>query len=515
MFQASLVCSIPKLLRRHAAARSDKTAFVDATRGLTYGQIDRRTANLAGHLAAMGLAESECAAIHLPNSVDWVEACFAIVRAGGVAVPISTDAPAAEIAYRLADSACRLIVTSGAHFAQIQQIVASSAEPAAILCVEPRDEAAIDFRRLGEVPPPAPPPAPAPPDAPSFIVNTSGTTGKPKGVMLSTRGMTWVTAACWSPLLGLDEEDTLLSPLPLYHSYALNLCVISVLATGAAVHFMERYSSAEALRLLATGSFTIFPGVPTIFHYLAETADEAAVMKGLRACVSAGAILPATFGEAFERRFGVPLLDGYGITETSTMVSMNGVSSDRIAGSCGMPIAGLSVRIVDPASLRDVDPGEEGELIVRGPNVMLGYLRKPEETDKALRNGWYHTGDLARTDRNGFLTITGRIKEVVIRGGQNIAPAEIEEIALQYEAVVDCAVVGLPHEALGEVPGLFVVPRVSGLDVVDLLRHCQNHLSAYKVPTVVQIVEQIPRTGSGKIVRFELREAWEAANVRP
>ncbi len=217
--------------------------------------------------------------------------------------------------------------------------------------------------------------------------------------------------------------------------------------------------------------------------------------------------MPATLNREFESRFGVKLLDGYGITETSTMVTMNWQTGARVMGSCGLPLAGLAVRIVSPATGEDVAIGDEGELIVRGPNLMSGYHNKPQETASALRKGWYHTGDLAKSDRDGFLTITGRLKELIIRGGQNIAPAEIEEVVNTIENVVDSAVVGIPHEHLGEVPALFVVAR-SGTDVgtKDILDHCRGHLSSYKVPLSVHFVDEIPRTGSGKIIRFKLRE---------
>jgi len=188
---------------------------------------------------------------------------------------------------------------------------------------------------------------------------------------------------------------------------------------------------------------------------------------------------------------------------------MNWPSGGRIMGSCGIPLPGLAVRIVD-ASGGDVAPGQEGELIVRGPNVMPGYHNKPEETRNALRAGWYHTGDLAKSDENGFLTITGRLKELIIRGGQNIAPAEIEEVVNTFAPVLDCAVVGVPHEHLGEVPALFVVPRPGQkIEIEALLGHCREKLSAYKVPHSVQFIAEIPRTGSGKIIRYKLRETMK------
>jgi long-chain acyl-CoA synthetase len=320
--------------------------------------------------------------------------------------------------------------------------------------------------------------------------------------------MLWVTAACWAPITGLSDRDHVLSPLPLFHSYALNLSVLGILATGASAYIMDRYSTSEALKLLDGGPFTLMPGVPTMFHYLLQGAEgKKPRLDAMRLFISAGAIMPAPLNRAVETTFGVPLLDGYGITETSTMVTMNWPTGTRVMGSCGLPVPGLAVRLIDPGSGRDVPPGAEGELIVRGPNLMSGYHNKPQETAAALRDGWYHTGDLARCDDNGYLVITGRLKELIIRGGQNIAPAEIEEVAGTFPGVLDCAVVAAPHEHLGEVPVIFVVEKPDHrVDARELLDHMRTRLSAYKLPEAVHVIDQIPRTGSGKIIRFRLRE---------
>lgn len=508
MLQADFIAPIAELLRRHAAARGSKVAFRDAAGGVTYADLDRRTGNLAGHLAALGVGPGDRVAMFLPNGVAWVEACLAIARAGAISVPISAEASPAEIAYRLTDADCRLVVTTASRAGQIEALRGQAPGVGALVLTDAPAGDPLGFDHLAGTAPPLPPRDPDDIDAAGFIIYTSGTTGRAKGVLLTPRSMLWITAACWGPVVGLCEHDSVLSPLPLFHSYALNFSVLSILAVGASEYILEKYSTREALRLLETGEFTVFPGVPTMFHYLMEAAqaEGRSSLNGLRVCVSAGAILPATLNATFEAAFGVPLLDGYGITETSTMVTMNSAGGTRIMGSCGLPLAGVALRIVDPASLRDLDAGEEGELIVRGPNVMLGYHNKPEETDKALRNGWYHTGDLARADRNGFVTITGRLKDLIIRGGQNIAPAEIEEVVLAFAGVLDCAVAGIPHAQLGEVPALYVVPREGAIEVEALLEHCRARLSAYKIPHMVHQVDEIPRTGSGKIIRFRLRE---------
>lgn len=511
MLRTDLIASVATLLQRHADERRTKVAFADAARQVTYGELAARTANLAGHLADLGVAAGDTVAIFLPNSVDWIESSFAITRAGAIGVPISYDATESEIAYRLQDAACKLVITTDERAGMIEAIRVQCPTVVTTILVE-RGEGRGDglrYESLLSTKPASKPRDPSSIHDAAYIIYTSGTTGRAKGVLLSVHSMLWVTASCWAPIAQLSEHDKVLSPLPLFHSYALNLSVLSILAAGASEYIMEKFSTSDALRLLGSGEFTLFPGVPTMFHYLLEAAkgNPRANLGGLRLAISAGAIMPATLNREFETRFGVMLLDGYGITETATMVTMNWPTGGRVLGSCGLPIPGLAVRIVDAASGKDVPAQSEGELIVRGPNVMIGYHNKPQETAAALRDGWYHTGDLARSDENGFLTITGRLKELIIRGGQNIAPAEIEEVVSIIDGVVDNAVVGLPHELLGEVPALFVVKRGDrDVEVEQILHHCRERLSSYKVPFSVHFVDQIPRTGSGKIIRFKLRE---------
>jgi acyl-CoA synthetase (AMP-forming)/AMP-acid ligase II len=511
MIRYELIAPVGELLRRHAAERPEKTAFEDSHgASITYAELYKKSAALAVALQSSGVDTDDRIAILLPNSVDWVLSCMAITRADGVSVPISHDAVESEIRYRLEDAACKAIIVSTHHLPLVERlakeiktlkllIVAGENIPHGCLSLAtlsnadisaiPRDSS--DIQRL------------------AYLVYTSGTTGRAKGVMLSQHSMLWVTAACWVPIAGLCESDVVLSALPLFHSYALNLSVLSIVAVGATEFLMDKFSTQEVNRQLQSGRFTLMPGVPTMFHYLLESnrASDARDVPGVRYFLSAGAILPAGLNRDFEAQFGRPLLDGYGITETSTMVTMNWPGSARIMGSCGLPLPGLATRIID-LNGQDVAFGDEGELIVRGPNVMLGYLNKPEETTAALKNGWYHTGDLARSDSNGFLTITGRLKELIIRGGQNIAPAEVEDAVLRHPDVLDCAAIGMPHPHLGEVPIVCVIAREGKtLDLESIKIHCATLMSAYKVPHSVYVVASIPRTGSGKIMRFQLRAA--------
>ncbi|SFO92883.1 Acyl-CoA synthetase (AMP-forming)/AMP-acid ligase II [Bradyrhizobium sp. Ghvi] len=513
MLHVDLIAPIATLFDRHAKQRPDKVAYWDSSRSVTYAELARRTASIAVNLTKAGLREGDRVAIYLPNGVDWIEACFAALRAGAVVVPISFDAAEGEISYRLTDAGCSLVITAAATKELVAKICSDAGiAPTVIFAGAEAARAGTALADLSAESS-AIPLDPDDIDRSSFIIYTSGTTGRAKGVLLSLRGMLWIAAACWAPICELTDKDVVLSPLPLFHSYGLNLSVLSVLAVGASEHIMEKFSPQQALDLLQTGKYSILPGVPTMFHYLLHRAQEAGVERlgSVRLCISAGAIMPAVLNNSFEKQFRTRLLDGYGITETSTMVTMNWLHGARPMGSCGLPVPGLAVRIVDPSSLEDVPIGEEGELIVRGPNLMQGYHNKPAETASALRKGWYHTGDLAKSDASGYLTITGRIKELIIRGGQNIAPAEIEEVVVRHPQVTDCAVVGIRHATLGEVPCLFVVAKANELDVASLMDHCRAHLSSYKIPEATHLVSEIPRTGSGKIMRFKLVEALSRA----
>ena len=511
MIRTDIIAPVAELLERQAGRFPDKVAFADAARTITYRELERAVGNLATQFRARGVSRGKTVALWLPNSVDWVVACLATVRAGGISVPISFEATQGEVAYRLEDSGADVIVTSPARAELLSSIAEGGAHPALVVLTGdgPPQGGALSFAELCAAAAAGIGLEPDDIDRTSYIIYTSGTTGRAKGVLLTTRGMLWVTAACWAPILGLGEDDRVLSALPLFHSYALNIAVLGILATGASEFLMEKFSTQGAMDLLQKGDFTIVPGVPTMFHYLMQAAQASGAkpFKGVKRCVSAGAIMPGSLNHEFEDYFGVELLDGYGITETSTMVTMNWPGKYRVPGSCGLPVPGLAVRIVSPATGRDVDAGEEGELICRGPNLMIGYHNKPQETAAALKSGWYHTGDLARSDKSGFLTITGRLKEIIIRGGQNIAPAEVEEAILPLEGVKDCAVVGISHGTLGEVPVAFVVAR-DGLviEAEAVIAHCRTVLSGYKVPASVHVVPEIPRTGSGKVMRFKLRD---------
>jgi acyl-CoA synthetase (AMP-forming)/AMP-acid ligase II len=511
VIRTDLIRPVPELLAEHAAKRPEQTAFSDEHRQVSYRELATNTARLAGALADLGLAPGDRALLYLDNSVATVEAYLAVPRAGGVAVCANPASAPAEVAHILRDSGATVVLTDAAHLDTVRTLITADTPRPVVITVgaaSAADEHEHDYATLLASPETSAPRDCLALDDVAWMLYTSGTTGRPKGVYLTQRGCLWVVAACWAPIVGLGPDDVLLSPLPLFHSYALDLCVLGVLAVGATGHVLRRFSVDGVLEHLRSERYTLLPGVPTMFHYLLERAGStgAPSLGGLRLCVSAGAILPAALNVEFERAFGVALLDGYGITETSTMVTMNWPTGGRVPGSCGLPLPGLTVRLVDPATGTDVPPCAEGELWVRGPNVTPGYHNLPDATATVLTDGWYRTGDLARRDEHGYLRITGRTKELIIRGGENIYPAEVEDALLASAGVLDAAVVGVPHESLGEVPVAFVVPRVAPLDAEAVLSDCGRRLSQFKVPTQLIEIDEIPRTGSGKILRFRLRE---------
>ena len=280
---------------------------------------------------------------------------------------------------------------------------------------------------------------------------------------------------------------------------------------GASQVILERFTPEGVLRAIQDHRVTLFPGVPTMFNYLVNFPDRARYdLTSLRICKSAGAVLPAKLMHDFETLYGVPLVDGYGITEAHSFVTLNDPRGRRPDGSCGKPIEGVEVRIVDPED-RDVAAGERGELVFRGPNLPLGYVNAPAATAEALRGGWYHSGDVAHVDAEGFVYIVDRIKDTIICGGYNIYPKEVEDVIYDHPAVLDVAVVGVADEAKGEIPKACVVLKpTAALTAAELEAHCRQSLAAYKVPRVIEFLDTIPKTASGKTKRFLLRHGANA-----
>ncbi len=510
MPRTELIRPLPELLRQHAERLGDKVAFRDSRRSVSYAELEARTRRLAGHLAGRWLQPGDPAAIYLGNRVETVESYLAIARASGIGVPLNPNSTDTELAYLLGDSGARVVITDRARVDQVMRARPDGAEVRALVVDddEPGGVAqpgVMSFATLAATDPSGPAPDDLGLDDVAWCLYTSGTTGMPKGVLSTQRNCLWSVAACYVPVPGLSADDRVVWPLPLFHSLSHIACVLGVTAVGASARIVDGFAADEILQAIQEESATFLAGVPSMYHYLVRAAGETGFRApSLRMCLVGGAITTASLRESFGRTFQAPLLDAYGSTETCGSITISRPDGARGEGSSGLPVPGLEVRLADPETGRQVGAGEEGEVWVKGPNVMIGYHNKPRETAAVLRDGWYRTGDLARRDRSGYVTISGRIKELIIRGGENIHPGEVEELLRGAPGVLDAAVAGKAHEVLGEVPVAFLVRGQERLDPQSLLALCRERLSTFKIPEELFEIAEVPRTQSGKIKRHAL-----------
>ncbi|WP_333777439.1 type I polyketide synthase [Streptomyces sp. IBSBF 3136] len=507
--QAELVRALPDTLRRHSARLGGKTAYRDARRAVTYRELEERTGRLAGHLAHLGVRRGDRVAVHLGNRVEVVEACLGVLRAAAIGVLLNTAAPEAELAHFLDDSGAGVVITEAELLPLVLPLV--SARPGTRVIAVGQAGAArdvLDFEDLIGTDPGRPPHDDLGLDDPAWILYTSGTTGDSKGVVSTQRSALWSVAAAYVPAYGLGERDRLLWHLPMFHCYAHSLCLLGVVSVGAEAYLLER--GANVVEALAAEPFTMVAGVPATYRLLLDSLRRApgTVPSSLRVCVTAGAPCPGELKAEVGQVLGVPLLDGYGSTETCGKIAVDRLDGPRDEDSSGCPLEGLSVRLADPPTGVEVADGAEGEIWiwVRGPGLMIGYHNRPEATAEAFTDGWYRTGDLGRRLPHGSLRVTGRVKELIIRGGQNINPSEVEQALLACPGVMDAAVVGRAHDVLGEVPVALVVPGPDGVDTARALEICRERLSGFKVPDEIYETESVPRTPSGKMIRAALGE---------
>ncbi|MEV5769344.1 AMP-binding protein, partial [Micromonospora sp. NPDC052213] len=508
MLRSDLIQPLPDLLRAHAARLGNKVAFRDERRAVGYADLEARTRRLAGHLAAAGVGRGDRVAMCLGNRVETVETWLAVTRAAAVGVPLNPHSTDAELAHLLDDSGAVLVVTDPAHLARLLRL--RTDRPGLRVWVvgdDPAPEGVTAFRDLADAEPAVAARDDLGLDEVAWMLYTSGTTGAPKGVLSTQRTCLWSVASCYVPVPGLTDADRVVWPLPLFHSLSHIGCVLSVTAVGATARLVDGFSADDVLRAVAEDEATVLAGVPAMYHHLVAAARETGFRApALRVCLVGGAITTGALRRAFHEVFDAPLLDAYGSTETCGSIAVTRPDRPRVEGSCGQPVDGVEVRLVSPETGLDVPTGNEGEVWVRGPSVMLGYHGLPEVTAAALRDGWYRTGDLARFDAGGNLFVTGRHRELIIRGGEKIHPGEVEDALRAVPGVADVAVTGRPHDVLGEVPVAFVVPGPEGFDPRAAYAACRERLAYHKVPEELYEIAAVPRTASGKVTRRLLLE---------
>lgn len=495
--------NVAQFVEEHARRTPERTALSFEGRAVTYGALWAEATRLAAALGRLGLAAGDRLALLMANRPEWIVAYEGALVAGLVPVPINPLLAPPEIARILADSGARALIVDDERRQLAATALARIAEPPPLIGVE------TELRDLGRDAGPAEP-VDTRPDTTAVLLYTSGTTGLPKGVELTHLNILWNAQAFALDLLRLGPEDVCCCVLPLAHAYAHSCILGPFLYAGAAIALLPRFEPEAVLRALASDRATVFMGVPAMFWALLHADPPPGLdLSSLRACVSGGQALPAEIHVRFEARFGVRISEGFGLSEATASVTGNRFVGVRKLRSAGLPYWGVRLRIVDDRG-RPLPPGERGEIWVRGPNVMKGYFRNPEATAAAIRDGWLRTGDIGHLDEDGFLFVVDRKKEMIIRGGYNVYPREVEEVLYAHKDVLEAAVVGTPDARLGEEIVAYVVARPGAHPNAEaLLEHCRSALAAYKLPRRVRFVDTLPKGTTGKIDKKAI-QAWAA-----
>jgi long-chain acyl-CoA synthetase len=511
----------------------DAVALIHPERRMTYRQLAACVRQFAAALGAAGVRPGDKVGLMMPNRPEFTIAYFGILHAGAVVVPLNILLVAEEVAYALSDSdAVALVVwaplEAGIHgferVATCKRLFVAGAKTAA-----PLPPGAIEFEQAVESVSHHCDIAQTMPDDTAVILYTSGTTGRPKGAEL-THANLLLNALCvserqftrWPTHVEVFGPGHVgLAVLPLYHSFGQTAIQNGMLFGGAAVRYIERFDAETALAAIQHDRVTFFAGVPTMYFALLAVPDAERRFdtSSLRYCVSGGAALPVEVKRKFEERFGVKIQEAYGLSETSPLACSQEVDRTDKAGSIGRPMWGIEMMIADDSEnlksqisdfksvvATSAPIGQPGEVLIRGHNIMKGYYKRPDATAEAMRGGWFHSGDVGRMDSDGDFYIVDRKKDMIIRGGFNVYPREVEEVLYRHPAVLEAAVVGVPDEKFGEeVKAVIALSPGRHATAEEIIAFCKQHMAAYKYPRIVQIVDSLPKGPTGKILRRELR----------
>jgi long-chain acyl-CoA synthetase len=486
-------------LARNAADNPDRVAIHLGDQTTSYRELDDQSARVAGLLAARGIGPGTPIGIMLPNVPEFASVYYGILRTGAVVVPMNPLLKAREIAYYLGDSGAPVIFAWHVTAPEVE-IGAKEAGAEAIL-VDP-----ATFPDILATASPAPQVVDRAAYDTAVVLYTSGTTGHPKGAELTHANLINNVEVSAVDLLQVGPDDIIFGGLPLFHAFGQTCTLNAAIMMGGSLTVLPRFDAANALGILADQRVTIFAGVPTMFSALLHVPDRSDFdVSALRLCISGGAAMPVEVLRQFEDQFDCIVLEGYGLSETSPVASFNHPGRERKPGSIGTPIRGVEMRVVD-ASGAEVPQGEVGEIAIRGHNIMKGYLNKPDATAEAVSaDGWFRTGDIGRVDADGYYYIVDRKKDLIIRGGYNIYPREIEEVLYEHPEVAEAAVVGMPHPELGEEVGAAVALKPGATVTPDELRsYVKSQVAAYKYPRRVWIVDALPKGPTGKILKKEI-----------
>jgi long-chain acyl-CoA synthetase len=496
--------NLAEFLTESARRQPGRPALRIGPTTISYAELDERSARAASLLQAEGIAAGDRVALMLPNVPEFVVLYYGILRAGAIVVPLNPLLKARETDYHLRDSGAKLLLEW--HAAPGEGALGAARAQVPQIAVEPGTFAALIAGRE-----PLPQVTPAADDDTAALLYTSGTTGRPKGAALTHAGLRANADVVATRVQQLTPDDAIVGCLPLFHIFGQTVTMNAAIRSGASLILIQRFEAGAVLDAITRHGATVFDGVPTMYVSLLQH-EGAADLSTLRLCVSGGSSLPVDVLHGFERRFGCVVLEGYGLSEASPVVSFNPLGRPRKPGSIGTPIAGVEVRLLDDDG-RVAAPGQVGEIAVRGPGLMRGYWNRPQETDAAIPDGWLRTGDLARQDEDGYLFIVDRKKDLIIRGGYNVYPREVEEVLHEHPAVALCAVIGVPDQRLGEEVAAAVVLRPRMHATAEELRDfTRQRLAAYKYPRHLWLTDALPIGPSGKILKREIPVPETALN---
>jgi long-chain acyl-CoA synthetase len=488
------------ILHESASDRPDHVAIRLNERDLSYAEVDRQARGIATALLERGIVPGQTVALLIPNVLEFTTAYFGILYAGFTVVPLNVLLSAPEITYHLQDSGAQLLI---AHpfFAES---VTAGAEAAGVPVVWSSGEGDDTLDAMAAQPPLADLHPTLPTDT-AVVLYTSGTTGKPKGAELTHSNLFFNCSVVVPHLMPVEPDVIMFATLPLFHSFGQTCVQNAAIAVGGTVTMLPRFTPEDALKIMERDRVTVFTGVPTMyFALLYHEFEREYDISALKYCMSGGAPMPVEIMKAFEEKYPVQILEGYGLSETSPVASFNMQGRPRRPGSIGYPVWGTEMRVVDEND-RPLPDGEAGEICIRGHHVMKGYLNRPDATKEALRGGWFHSGDIGIRSPEGYYTIVDRKKDMILRGGFNVYPREVEEVLFGHESILEAAVIGIPDLEKGEeVKAIIVLAPGAELSEEDVIAFCKERLAAYKYPRVVEFMDTLPKGSTGKILKREL-----------
>ncbi|MDR4937547.1 fatty acid--CoA ligase family protein [Rossellomorea marisflavi] len=511
--------NIASRLKEVSQDKGEKIAYHFLDTSVSYRELDDSVSRFAGGLESLGLKKGDHIALILGNSPHFVIGLYGALRLGLRVIPVNPIYTPDEMGYILSNGDVKAVITLDLMVPLMGKLESLLQSVDHVILCESGDARAkgVDLERIGLLNPKMKSftnvlsfggtdfeGADVEEDDTAIILYTSGTTGKPKGAMLTHKN---VYSNAWDvgTYLQMSEQDRVITALPMFHVFCLTVALNAPLMMGATLLIAPKFSPKGIFGLSRLHKPTVFAGVPTMYNFLYQYTDgDPDDLSSLRLCISGGASMPVALLKNFEEKFNVMISEGYGLSEASPVTCFNPLDRPRKPGSIGTSIMSIKNKVVNELG-EEVPPGQVGELIVNGPNVMKGYYKMEEETQAAIRDGWLYTGDLARMDEEGYFYIVDRKKELIIVGGFNVYPREIEEVLYDHPEIVEAAVIGVPHPEKGEAVSCYVVRKDPALSEEEVMEYCRERLAKYKLPSSIEFLEELPKNTTGKILRRALK----------